>query len=235
LGFVISDGRRQPSEITYVRRQPSDIALFPTRYLRRLKAVGDKSLPSEIIYFRRFIPYVRRLWPSDISEFTVVIHQPPARINSLLPSSQGLERPSVRLRSGVRRLEARSFRRGYLHQAVRRAEYGARLHRSMHCQAFPPWSVPAGLLVRTTYYVLTASPPSLTRALGSTVRPKAVGSCCVDCLPTRTGITGTASEHRTLHHACRQRVPQRKRQIGNAGVIFQEGAVRYCRPVAVDV
>jgi hypothetical protein len=164
-----------------------------------------------------------------------VIHQPPARINSLLPSSQGLERPSVRLRSGVRRLEARSFRRGYLHQAVRRAEYGARLHRSMHCQAFPPWSVPAGLLVRTTYYVLTASPPSLTRALGSTVRPKAVGSCCVDCLPTRTGITGTASEHRTLHHACRQRVPQRKRQIGNAGVIFQEGAVRYCRPVAVDV
>jgi hypothetical protein len=72
LGFVISDGRRQPSEITYVRRQPSDIALFPTRYLRRLKAVGDKSLPSEIIYFRRFIPYVRRLWPSDISEFTVV-------------------------------------------------------------------------------------------------------------------------------------------------------------------
>jgi hypothetical protein len=73
LGFVISDGRRQPSEITYVRRQPSDIALFLTRYLRRLKAVGDKSLPSEIIYFRRFIPYVRRLWPSDISEFTVVI------------------------------------------------------------------------------------------------------------------------------------------------------------------
>jgi hypothetical protein len=73
VGFVISDGRRQPSEITYVRRQPSDIALFPTRYLRWLKAVGDKSLPSEIIYFRRFIPYVRRLWPSDISEFTVVM------------------------------------------------------------------------------------------------------------------------------------------------------------------
>ena len=73
LGFVISDGHRQPSEITYVRRQPSDIALFPTSYLRRLKAVGDKALPSEIIYFRRFIPYVRRLWPSDVSAFTVVI------------------------------------------------------------------------------------------------------------------------------------------------------------------
>jgi hypothetical protein len=72
LGFVISDGRRQPSEITYVRRQPSDIALFPTSYLRRLKAVGDKALPSEIIYFRRFIPYVRWLWPSDVSAFTVV-------------------------------------------------------------------------------------------------------------------------------------------------------------------
>jgi hypothetical protein len=72
LGFVISDGHRQPSEITYVRRLPSDIALFPTSYLRRLKAVGDKPLPSEIIYFRRFIPYVRRLWPSDVSAFTVV-------------------------------------------------------------------------------------------------------------------------------------------------------------------
>jgi hypothetical protein len=60
LGFVISDGHTQPSEIAYVRRLPSDIALFPTSYLRRLKAVGDKSLPSEIIYFRRFIPYVRR-------------------------------------------------------------------------------------------------------------------------------------------------------------------------------
>ena len=72
LGFVISDGHRQPSEITYVRRLPSDIALFPTSYLRRLKAVGDKALPSEIIYFRRFIPYVRRLWPSDVSAFTVV-------------------------------------------------------------------------------------------------------------------------------------------------------------------
>jgi hypothetical protein len=43
LGFVISDGHRQPSEITYVRRLPSDIALFPTSYLRRLKAVGDKA------------------------------------------------------------------------------------------------------------------------------------------------------------------------------------------------
>ena len=72
LGFVISDGHRQPSEITYVRRLPSDIALFPTSYLRRLKAVGDKALPSEIIYFRRFIPYVRRLWPSEILCFTVV-------------------------------------------------------------------------------------------------------------------------------------------------------------------
>jgi hypothetical protein len=72
LGFVISDGHTQPSEIAYVRRLPSNIALFPTSYLRRLKAVGDKALPSEIIYFRRFIPYVRRFWPSDVSPFTVV-------------------------------------------------------------------------------------------------------------------------------------------------------------------
>jgi hypothetical protein len=72
LGFVISDGHTQPSEIAYVRRLPSDIALFPTSYLRRLKAVGDKALPSKIIYFRRFIPYVRRFWPSDVSPFTVV-------------------------------------------------------------------------------------------------------------------------------------------------------------------
>ena len=72
LGFVISDGRMQPSEVTYVRRLPSDIGLFPTSYLRRLKAVGDKSLPSEISYFRRFNSYVRRFWPSDVSPFTVV-------------------------------------------------------------------------------------------------------------------------------------------------------------------
>ena len=72
LGFVISDGHTQPSEIAYVRRLPSDIALFPTNYLRRLKAVGDKSLPSEISYFRRFNSYVRRFWPSDVSPFTVV-------------------------------------------------------------------------------------------------------------------------------------------------------------------
>jgi hypothetical protein len=72
LGFVISDGHTQPSEIAYVRRLPSDIALFPTSYLRQLKAVGDKALPSEIIYFQRFIPYVRRFWPSDVSPFTVV-------------------------------------------------------------------------------------------------------------------------------------------------------------------
>jgi hypothetical protein len=72
LGFVISDGQAQPSEIAYVRRQPSDIALFPTNYRRRLKAVGDKSLPSEITYFRRFSSYVRRFWPSDVDSFTVV-------------------------------------------------------------------------------------------------------------------------------------------------------------------
>ena len=72
LGFVISDGQAQPSEIAYVRRQPSDIALFPTNYRRRLKAVGDKALPSEITYFRRFNPYVRRFWPSDVVPFTVV-------------------------------------------------------------------------------------------------------------------------------------------------------------------
>jgi hypothetical protein len=42
------------------------------RYFRRLKAVGDKSLPSEISYLRRFNSYVRRFWPSDVSPFTVV-------------------------------------------------------------------------------------------------------------------------------------------------------------------
>jgi hypothetical protein len=72
LGFVISDGHTQPSEIAYVRRLPSDIALFPTNYRRRLKAVGDKALPSEITYFRRFNSYVRRFWPSDVVPFTVV-------------------------------------------------------------------------------------------------------------------------------------------------------------------
>jgi hypothetical protein len=72
LGFTISDGLTQPSEIAYVRRLPSDIALFPTNYLRRLKAVGDKALLSEITYFRRFNPYVRRFWPSDVVSFTVV-------------------------------------------------------------------------------------------------------------------------------------------------------------------
>jgi hypothetical protein len=76
LGFVISDGQAQPSEIAYVRRQPSDIALFPTNYRRRLKAVGDKSLPSEITYFRRFSSYVRRFWPSDVDSFTVVLNTP---------------------------------------------------------------------------------------------------------------------------------------------------------------
>ena len=75
LGFTISDGRTQPSEIGYVRRLPSDIALFPTSYLRRLKAVGDKALPSEITYFRRFSSYVRRFWPSDVVPFTVVNNQ----------------------------------------------------------------------------------------------------------------------------------------------------------------
>jgi hypothetical protein len=68
----MSDGRTQPSEIGYVRRLPSDITLFPTNYLRRVKAVGDKALPSEISYFRRFNPYVRRFWPSDFAPFTVV-------------------------------------------------------------------------------------------------------------------------------------------------------------------
>jgi hypothetical protein len=76
LGFTISDGRTQPSEIGYVRRLPSDITLFPTNYLRWLKAVGDKALPSEISYFRRFNPYVRRFWPSDFAPFTVVIDHP---------------------------------------------------------------------------------------------------------------------------------------------------------------
>ena len=73
LGFVISDGHTQPSEIAYVRRLPSDIALFPTNYLRRLKTIGDRVLPSEITYFRRFEPYVRRFWPSDVVPFTVVM------------------------------------------------------------------------------------------------------------------------------------------------------------------
>jgi hypothetical protein len=73
LGFIISDGQKRPSEIAYVRRQPSDITLFLTNYLRRLKTVGDRVLPSDITYFRRFEPYVRRFWPSDVVPFTVVV------------------------------------------------------------------------------------------------------------------------------------------------------------------
>jgi hypothetical protein len=46
LGFVISDGHTQPSEIAYARRLPSDIALFPTNYRRRLKAVGNNLFPT---------------------------------------------------------------------------------------------------------------------------------------------------------------------------------------------
>jgi hypothetical protein len=68
----MSDGSIGPSDIAYVRRQPSDIMLFPTHYPRRLKTVGDNLMPSEIAYLRRFSSYVRRFEPSEISKFTVV-------------------------------------------------------------------------------------------------------------------------------------------------------------------
>jgi hypothetical protein len=48
LVFIISDGQRRPSEIAYIRRRPLDIRLFPTPYLRRLKTVGNRLIPSEI-------------------------------------------------------------------------------------------------------------------------------------------------------------------------------------------
>jgi hypothetical protein len=74
LTRIISDGWLRPSEIAYVRRPrpPSDIMLFPTPYLRRPDAVGDKQMPSDISYLRRFTAYVRRLWPSEVISFTVV-------------------------------------------------------------------------------------------------------------------------------------------------------------------
>jgi hypothetical protein len=75
LAFTISDGRWRPSEIAYVRRQPSDIILFLTSYLRQLKAVGDRLMPSDI-------SYLRRLWPSKVVSFTVVR---PTAISSLQP------------------------------------------------------------------------------------------------------------------------------------------------------
>jgi hypothetical protein len=72
LVFIASDGPRRPLEIGYFRRRPSDIRLFPTPYLRRPKTVGHRLMPSDIGYLRRFNPYVRRLWPSEIVPFTVV-------------------------------------------------------------------------------------------------------------------------------------------------------------------
>jgi hypothetical protein len=73
LAFTISDGRVWPSEIAYVRRLPSDITLFLTPNVRRLETVGDNQMPSDISYVRRFKSYVRRLWPSEVVSFTVVI------------------------------------------------------------------------------------------------------------------------------------------------------------------
>jgi hypothetical protein len=73
LAFTIFDGWWRLSEIAYVRRQPSDIILFLTPYLRRLKAVRDRLMPSDISYLRRFKAYVRRLWPSEVVSFTVVL------------------------------------------------------------------------------------------------------------------------------------------------------------------
>jgi hypothetical protein len=72
LAFIASDGPRRPSKIGYFRRRPSDIRLFSTPYLRRPKTVGHRLMPSDIGYLRRFNPYVRRLWPSEIVPFTVV-------------------------------------------------------------------------------------------------------------------------------------------------------------------
>jgi hypothetical protein len=75
LAFITSDGWCAPSEIAYVRRRPSDVMLFQTPYLRRLKAVGDRLMSSNINYPRRFKAYVRRLWPSEVVSFTVVVVQ----------------------------------------------------------------------------------------------------------------------------------------------------------------
>jgi hypothetical protein len=65
LGTVMSDGRLRPSEVHYVRRQPSDITLFPTRYVRWLETVEHNRKPSDISYVQRLWPYIRRLWPSE--------------------------------------------------------------------------------------------------------------------------------------------------------------------------
>jgi hypothetical protein len=106
LRTVISDGRLRPSEIRYVRRPPSDITLFPTRYVRRLETVGHNQIPSDLSYVRRFKAYVRRLWPSEVTSFTVVyahrwtsgpvllpgacwLHEPTAGRMDALPVQQG--------------------------------------------------------------------------------------------------------------------------------------------------
>jgi hypothetical protein len=72
LTFTIPDGWVWPSEIAYVRRQPSDITLFPTPNVRRLETVGDNQMPLDISYVRQFKAYVRRLWPLEVVSFTVV-------------------------------------------------------------------------------------------------------------------------------------------------------------------
>jgi hypothetical protein len=74
LTCIMSDGLTWPSEIAYIRWQPSNIVLFPTSYVRRLVVVGDKRIPSDISYLRRFEAYVRRLWPSEVLCFTVVCY-----------------------------------------------------------------------------------------------------------------------------------------------------------------
>jgi hypothetical protein len=61
LTFIMSDGRVWPSEIAYVRRQPSDITLFLTPNVRRLETIGDNQMPSDTSYVQRFKAYVRQL------------------------------------------------------------------------------------------------------------------------------------------------------------------------------
>jgi hypothetical protein len=72
LAFITFDGWCAPSEIAYVRRRTSDVMLFTTPYLRRLKAVEDRLMLSDISYLRQFKAYARRLWPSEVVSFTVV-------------------------------------------------------------------------------------------------------------------------------------------------------------------
>jgi hypothetical protein len=73
VDMYIFDGWLWPSEIVYIRRRPSDIMLFPTPYVRRPDTIEDKQMSSDIAYLRWFTAYVRRLWPSKVMWFSVVI------------------------------------------------------------------------------------------------------------------------------------------------------------------